>query len=141
MGMVACFQSPTKVIVGQLGLFQATAAAFPSTFYGGLEFFHCTGARQDSRHCSFFGKFNLIKIVGRLSEWIRGLKESLTPLVEEWTRLPPSLATECLEAVERPDTTEVSRSLGGPASLSCVHATNTPTLITNTHSHPKQAVD
>ena len=44
-------------------------------------------------------------------------KNPLTPFVDdEWTRLPPSLATECLEAFDLPDTTDVSMSLGGPFS-------------------------
>ena len=59
---------------------------------------------------------------------------------EEWTRLPPSLATECLEALDRPDTTDVSMSLGGPAPFSCVQPSNTLTLIspTLTSTHKKQ---
>ena len=73
-----------------------------------------------------------------------GLKKSLTPVVdEEWTRLPPSLATECLEAVERPDTTDVSMSLGGPRpSLSCVQpSNNSNSHLTHTHLHPPQQAD
>ena len=43
-GMVARFQPPTKLVVAQFLIFQATAGTFLSTFRGLFEFLHCTEA-------------------------------------------------------------------------------------------------